>query len=147
MAVVFVLAIASVTASAQDDPGANGEQVTGVVCASACHSWDQVFAGPRKLPSQWDFVVSDMVGRGAIATEEQLAEIKLFLKQTWGAVWINSASARELAAVLALPVADAEAVVAYRKEHGKFADLASLKGVPGIDVAAIDAQADAIVFN
>jgi competence ComEA-like helix-hairpin-helix protein len=145
--VVGILASFTAAASETEDASAIGEQVTGLVCASSCHGWDEVFAGERKLPSQWDFVVSDMAGRGAIGTDEQFDQARSFLKRTWGAVWINNASARDLEAVLALPAEDAAAVIAYRKEHGRFTDLASLKEVPGIDTAVIDMQADAIIFN
>jgi len=126
---------------------ARGEQVTGQVCASACHGWDLVFGGPRQQPGQWDFIVSDMLGRGAAATQEQLAVIKPWLSWTWGEVWVNSAAAPDLVAVLGIPKQSAEAVVGYREEHGKFADLDALKAVPGIDAATIDARSDAIVFN
>jgi len=146
IALAGIAATAS-AAGAADDIAAAGEQAAGVVCASECHGWDVIFAGPRQQSGQWDFVVSDMVGRGAQANDEQLRLIRHFLKRTWGEVWINSANAQDLVAVLALPDKDAEAVIAYRQEHGRFADLASLKKVPGVDLAAIDAQADAIVFN
>lgn len=123
-----------------------GEEATGAVCTQ-CHGWDSIFGGPRQTPGQWDFIVSDMVARGATATPEQLDLIRRYLKWAWGVVWINSASAEELAAVVGLPKGDAETVIAWREEHGPFANLDSLKDVPGIDSAAIEAQADAIMFN
>jgi competence protein ComEA len=88
-----------------------------------------------------------MVSRGAQATSEQISLIKRYLKWTWGAVWINSATPQDLVQVIGLPEEDAEAVIAWREEHGKFTDLEGLKEVPGIDPSAIDAQADAIMFN
>lgn len=123
-----------------------GEQALGAVCTE-CHGWDLIFGGPRQTPSQWEFIVSNMVARGATATPEQLDLIRRYLKWSWGVVWINSASAQDLVAVLALPEKDAEAIIAYRQEHGRFADLESLMQVPGIDAATIDAQADAIMFD
>jgi competence ComEA-like helix-hairpin-helix protein len=123
-----------------------GEQATGAVCLN-CHGWDAIFGGPRQTPGQWDFIVSDMVGRGAQGTPEQLDLIRRYLKWVWGVVWINSATAQDLAAVTGMPEEDAKAVIAWREEHGAFADLESLKEVPGIDPDAIDEQADAIKFN
>jgi len=146
----IVLVSVAVTANATesaDEIAAAGEQATGLVCASACHGWDAIFAGPRQQPGQWDFVVADMASRGADASDEQLRLIRLFLKRTWGEVWINSATAQDLVAVLALPEKDAATVIAYRDEHGPFADLENLKKVPGIDAAVLDAQAGAITFN
>jgi competence protein ComEA len=125
---------------------AAGEQATGIVCTE-CHGWDAIFGGPRQTPGQWDFIVSDMVSRGAKGTPEQLDLIRRYLKWAWGVVWINSATAQDLAAVIGIPEKEAEAVIAWREEHGPFADVESLKEVPGIDPAVIDAQADAMMFN
>ena len=126
--------------------GAIGEQATGEVCSS-CHGWDVIFGGPRQTPRQWDSTISDMLARGAVASDEQLDLVGRFLKWAWGTVWINSATAQDLVAVLALPEKDAAAVIAYREEHGSFADLESLKAVPGVDPATFDSQAGAIMFN
>lgn len=129
-----------------DEFNAIGEQATGAVC-TYCHGWEAIFGGPRQLPGQWDFIISDMVGRGAKGTEEQLNLVARYLKWSWGMVLINSASAEDLVTVLGLSAKDAEKVIAYRDKHGSFADLESLKAVPSIDVATIEAQADAIMFN
>lgn len=123
-----------------------GEQATGAVCLN-CHGWDAIFGGPRQTADQWDFIVSEMVSRGAQAGPEQLDLIRRYLKWSWGVVWINSATAQDLAQVIGLSAKEAEAVVAWREAHGNFTDLESLKEVPGIDAAVIDAQADAIMFN
>ncbi len=150
-----LLACASASETADDTsavPGsaefdARGEQATAQVCANMCHGWDIVLGGPRMLPSQWDFVVSDMLGRGAMATQEQLDAIGPWLKWTWGAVWVNSAAPAELGAVLGLTSEEAEAVVRHREQHGKFADLDALKAVPGVDPEKLEARSAAIVFN
>jgi len=123
------------------------ELVTGGVCASVCHSWDLIFGGPRRTPSEWDTLTGDMVIKGAQASDEQMQQIRSYLKWSWGKVWINTASASDLVAVLALPASDATAVIAWRDANGRFADLESLKAVPGIDTATLDEQADAILFN
>ena len=124
-----------------------GEQATGTVCAAGCHGWEAMFEGPRQVPRQWDFIISEMVGLGAYGTDEQLDLVSRYLSRMWGLVRINSASTHDLVVVLALPEEDADAVIAYREEHGQFADLESLKKVPGIDADTIDAQAAAITFN
>jgi len=148
IAAILATAIAGASQDASSaDIDAMAEQTTGAVCASACHGWDVIFNVPRQTPGQWDFIVSDMAGRGAEASDEQLDLVRHFLKREWSTVWINSASAQDLEAVLALPEEEADAVIAYRDERGKFTDLDSLKQVPGIDAATIDAQADAITFN
>jgi competence protein ComEA len=132
---------------AAEESDVAGEQATGAACAVGCHGWEAMFDGPRQPPQQWDYIISDMVARGAQATEEELNLVRRFLKREWGTVWINSAPAQDVVAVLGLPGEDADAIVAYREEHGAFSDLESLKKVPGIDAAVIDAQAEAITFN
>jgi len=117
------------------------------VCASACHGFDEIFAGPRRLPQEWDTVVEDMVGKGAPASEEQLLIVKRYLKWAWGTVWINRATANDLVAFLAIPRDEAESIIAYRDANGPFTDISSLKAVPDVDTTAIDAQAGSILFN
>ena len=134
-------------AAAPDDLIASGEQVTGAVCATACHGWEIFVDYPRQTALQWDYVITDMAGRGAAATEEQLELVRRFLKRVWGTVWINSAGAEELMAVLGLSEGDAAALIAWRGKHGRFTDLESVKAVHGIDAGAIDSQAQAITYD
>ncbi len=157
-ACVALGACAVATASGPEDAGidvedvgseafiAAGEETTGAVCTQ-CHGWDMIFGGPRQTPDQWDFIVSDMVSRGAQANSEEESLIKSYLKWAWGTVWINSAAPQDLVQVIGLPEEAAQAVIDWREEHGKFTDLDALKEVPGIDASVIDAQADAIMFN
>jgi competence ComEA-like helix-hairpin-helix protein len=122
-----------------------GEEVTGKVCVD-CHGWDEIFV-TRRTPRDWAFVVDDMVGRGAVVTEEQAAVVERYLAWSYGLVSVNSAPAGDFSAVLGLPMKDAEAIVAYRKTQGNFENLAGLLKVPGIDTAAVEALADALRFN
>ena len=122
-----------------------GEEVTDKACASQCHEWDKIEA--RRTSREWDDVIADMMVRGAQATTAQVTIIKQFMKRYYGLVSVNAASAAEFSAVLGLSAKDAEAIVAYRKAHGKFADAAALLKVPGIDRAKIESQPDALRFN
>lgn len=134
-------------AAAAENFQAEGEQATGAVCANGCHGWEAMFDGPRREPREWDYIIGEMIGLGAYGTDEQLGLVSRYLSRSWGLLPINSASAEEIATVLAVAEADAAAVVAYREENGQFTDLDSLKKVPGIDAATIDAQVAAITFN
>ena len=116
-------------------------------CASACHGFDVIFGGPRRMPLEWDTVIEDMVGQGAMVSDEQMSIIKRYLKWAWGSLWINRATSDDLVAVLAIPIEDAEAIIGWREANGPFDDIPSLKAVPGIDADAIDAQAGAILFD
>lgn len=122
-----------------------GAQVVGEVC-TLCHDIG-VATSSRMTPGQWEFVVSDMIARGASATPEQEEFIPRFMAWAMGKVSVNSAPASDLALVIGLPMSQAEAIVAYRDEHGDFADVASLKEVPGVNAAMINQQQAALLFN
>lgn len=58
---------------------------------------------------------------------------------------VNSADAETLAAVLdGVGMARAEAIVAYRQEHGRFADLYDLANVKGIGDRTVELNAERI---
>ncbi len=69
------------------------------------------------------------------------------LTRYYGVLAVNTALATDLSAVLGLSAKDAEAVVEYRKTNGKFADIAALLKVPGIDRARIESDPDALKFD
>lgn len=122
-----------------------GAQVVGEVC-TLCHDIG-VATGSRMTPGQWEFVVSDMIARGASATPEQEEFIPRFMAWAMGKVSVNSAPASDLALVIGLSDSEAEAIVAYREEHGDFADIESLKQVPGVSSAVIDQQSAGLLFD
>jgi competence ComEA-like helix-hairpin-helix protein len=111
-----------------------------------CHPWDNIVQ-KRKTVSEWNETVATMAARGAQATEPQLETIKRYLKRYYGVVPVNSAPAADLSAVLGLSPAAAEAVVEYRKAHGKFADLEALSKVDGVDKSKLEEQPEALRFD
>ena len=123
-----------------------GEAVAARVCGSECHQLDEVYY-LRRSSAEWTRVISDMAMRGAAATPTDIEKIERFLVRFYGIVFVNSAPADELAAVLGLTEAQAEAVVAYRTDHGPFADADALLKVPGIDPERIAEQPGALVFE
>jgi competence protein ComEA len=122
------------------------EELTIRVCTTACHGIDRL-ERLRRTPRDWNDQVRVMAERGAMATEDQFATIKKYLIRYYGLVAVNMATAAELSAVLGFSSKDADAIVAYRDAHGKFADVDALLKVPGIDKARIEEQPDAILFN
>ena len=52
----------------------------------------------------------------------------------------------EIATILGLSEKDAQAIVAYRKANGPFADFDAVKKVPDIDLKKLDEHKDAIAF-
>jgi competence protein ComEA len=129
----------------EDETARVGEEVTVKVC-SECHEFDHVVA-VRRTPRDWKDVVTTMANKGASASTAEFATIRLWLTRYYGVVAVNTAVATDLTAVLGLSARDADAVVAYRESHGKFADLDALARVPGLDKARLEEQSEALQFN
>ena len=113
------------------------------VCGS-CHTAGLV-AGFRSEP-EWVETVQQMVRLGARASDEQFDRLMRFLLRTWTKVKINSATAPEIAPVLDIGDAAAEAVVKRRTELGSFKSLDQLKKIPGLNPAKLEARKDRIIF-
>lgn len=122
-----------------------GEDTTVKVCTE-CHEFDQVVA-VRRTPREWKDMVTTMAGKGAIASPDEFAAVREYLTRYYGVVAVNAAPAADLSAVLGLSSKDADAVVTYRTEHGKFASLDALAKVPGLEKSKLEAQADALRFD
>ena len=117
-----------------------------------CHQIGVVIS-PRKSEDKWTDTVIEMRNRGAKGSDEDMEQIVLYLAANFGPgapppskVNVNFASGPVIVSVLSLPEAEADAIVAYRKEHGPFKDIAGLKQVPGVEAPKIDAAKDKIDF-
>ena len=115
------------------------------VCGTQCHTLD-LFASARKSYDDWHETVQKMVDRGANGTDDQFMDIMDYLFQTQTIIDVNTVAAEDLAIILQLSPAQAQAIVA-RREQKKFANLANLKSVRGIDTAKVDAKAAFLVFQ
>lgn len=122
-----------------------GEETTVKICTE-CHEFDQVVA-VRRTPLEWKDMVRTMATKGATGSPDELALVRQYLTRYCGEVAVNTAPAADLSAVLGLSSKDAEAVVAYRNEHGKFANLEALAKVPGLDKSKLGEQAEALRFD
>jgi competence ComEA-like helix-hairpin-helix protein len=112
---------------------------------SKCHDAARI-TGQRRNKFEWEEVINKMIEKGAMGTEKDFETVYDFLLRNFGKVDVNRAAAEELAMVLALPARDAEAIVAYRKTNGSFADYDAVAKVPGIDVKKLEAHKDALTF-
>ena len=101
-----------------------------------CHEIDLVVAR-RHTREEWDGVVEDMIARGAKGSEEELALIAEYLSKYLGKVSVNTASAKELQDGLKISDKDAQAIVSWREQHGKFKSFEEVRKVPGLDAATI----------
>jgi len=138
-------ASAQETAKEEEEFARLGEELTERLCNTQCHGMDKL--DMRRTVREWNDVVSQMVNRGVMGTEQQLAIVRQYLKRYYGIIAINTATAEDLSAVLGFSAKDAQAIVEYRTAHGKFADAAALAEVPGIDKMKLEEQPDAIRFR
>ena len=112
----------------------------------ACHPFENI-TKTRRTVREWNDQVTTMAQRGAPGTDPDFALIKKYLTRYYGIVRVNTASAEELSAVLGLPPKVAAAVVEYRTTNGKFADIAALEKVAGVDKAKLEEQPEALRFD
>ena len=60
---------------------------------------------------------------------------------------VNTATAEELTAGLAIPRTAADAIVEYRQKNGAFKTLEDLKKVSSLDAADLDSKKDRLDFS
>src|SRR5262245_34831183 len=112
------------------------------VCGK-CHSLERVTAS-RRSRAQWEESVAKMITLGAKGTEEEFATILSYLVRQYGRVDMNAATPDEIAEVVGLSAKDASVIVKYRLEIGKFDSFEALSKTPGVDVAKLEKNRDAI---
>ncbi len=114
-----------------------------LVCG-ACHE-AAIATTTRRTPRQWDELFEMMVSFGATATDAQFAQIQRFLNRRYGRVNVNRASAEELALVLELTSAQAQAVVAYRTTM-RLTSAEDLRNVAGITAEKVESVKERLQF-
>jgi competence protein ComEA len=111
-----------------------------------CHEIDLVVAR-RHTREEWDGVIEDMIARGTKGTEAELSLVAEYLSKYLGKVSVNSATANELQDGLKISEQDAQAIVAWRDQHGKFKNFEEVRKVPGLDGAKIGDKRGWISFQ
>ena len=111
-----------------------------------CHPFENIIK-TRRTVREWSDQVTVMSQRGAPGAAADFALVKKYLTRYYGIVRVNTATAEELSAVLGLPPKVAAAVIDYRTANGKFADIAALEKVAGVDKARLEEQPEALLFN
>jgi competence ComEA-like helix-hairpin-helix protein len=130
----------------EEDAFSNAAEATLERVCILCHPFENIVK-TRRTVREWSDMVTTMSQRGAPGTEPDFSLVKKYLTRYYGIVRVNTASAEELSAVLGLPPKVAAAVVEYRAANGKFADIAALEKVAGIDKAKLEEQPEAIRFD
>jgi len=154
LAVVAWLATTSAAATRQQTPPPSqapvkpaDDQAAGlfVRMCNECHDAGRI-SSTRRTRADWEDQIGQMIEKGAKGTDKEFETVTGYLLRTFGKVYINSAQADEIMAVLTVSQKDADAIVAYRVANGKFADFDALKKVPGIDVKKLEGRQDAVGF-
>jgi competence protein ComEA len=150
LAVLFVAAPSTGAQNTAAGPAPKGpaappsERTFQRVCGT-CHESKRI-TDTRRSRTQWEIVIEDMTNRGAAGSDQDFDEVLTYLLRHHGSVNVNEARADELVAVLGLDTPEAEAIVHHRTTAGKFADLAALKQVAGVDAKKLDAGRASITY-
>lgn len=140
--------LAAGNARAQNLPDGPARQTVQSVC-NQCHSLSYL-TNSRMTKSDWEYVVTDMVGRGAPLMEDEIQQVIDYLSANFakptGKVNVNTAGAKDLQFGLGFTPKEAEAIVAHREKNGKFAAVADLAKVAGMDSKKLDAAKDRMEF-
>jgi competence ComEA-like helix-hairpin-helix protein len=156
---VIVLLLAASTSLTTLPPG-KGKPIVQRACVG-CHAL-KVVTSKRATQEQWSALVDQMVTRGADLNDDEIEVVIAYLSNNFGPsssngsapghprtnvhVNVNQATAAQLIAVLGLSSKDAQALVLYRKQNGKFKTLADLTRMPDIDTTKIESGKDKIQF-
>ena len=132
--------------AAEEEAWATAAEETTIALCGQCHPIQEI-TRTRLTWSEWSDSVLTMGALGVPTTEARLTTVKLYLTRYYGAVYINTATAAEISAVLGLSSKDAAAIVEYRKANGRFANAEALAKVAGIDKSRIEEQPEAIRFD
>jgi competence ComEA-like helix-hairpin-helix protein len=130
--------------NAQDLPEGKGKDVVDQICSS-CHGPDLI-TSRRATRDEWNDIVGDMISRGATASNEQVQAIKDYLVKYFGQVNVNKSPSAEIATILDVTPAQADAIVKYRTDHGAFKTVDDLKKVPELASANLDMKKDRLIF-
>jgi len=132
------------SAQAETREGPQTKELLQKVCGN-CHALDRVTAS-RRSRAQWEEVTDKMIALGAKGTEDEFTAVLSYLVSHYGRVNVNTATASEIAEVLGLSPQEAEVIVKYRKDKGKFEDFEALSKTPGVAVEKLEKNRDAISF-
>jgi competence protein ComEA len=147
--ILFISFITAALAQTESKlPDGEGKATVERIC-SKCHELEVVARAPNTRAG-WNSVVDDMVVRGAEGTDEELERILDYLAKNLGGtpakINVNKATARELAAALAISKETASAIVSEREKNGPYKQWQDLKRVPGIDLKRIEDKRDRLEF-
>jgi competence protein ComEA len=117
---------------------------------SMCHTPENVL-GHNLDSDGWTDILQKMIGYGAQGSDEDFGQILTYLTTNFGPipakVNVNTATAMNFRNWLGMRETLAEAIVAYRAQHGDFKSLDDLKSVPGADAKYLDSIKDELTYD
>lgn len=138
----ITLAFGACRAFAQNDAA---EKAAFQKVCGACHA--STIVSDLKTEEEWLETIETMTSLGAKGTEQEFALLSRYLAHNMTKVNVNTAAAAQIAPVLGVTEALAEAVVNYRTQHGAFSTLEDLRKVPGLPAARIEERKARIAFR
>jgi competence ComEA-like helix-hairpin-helix protein len=136
-----------VSSSGQEIAAGAGKAIVLDTCAASCHGADK-FASEHRAKSQWVETIETMKSQGAEGTEADFKSILGYLVAHNGIqIKINTATAKQIDDAMDLEPGQADAIVKYRDEHGKFADWQALMSVPGLDAKKLEEQRPKVLYE
>lgn len=116
-----------------------------VSLCNKCHDSARIVE-KRRTKADWQDTIVKMMEKGAAGESQEFETLFAYLCRRHGEVYINAATSDEIVSILSLSSKDADAIVAYRTAKGAFQNFDAITKVPGIDVKALEAHKDAVVF-
>jgi competence protein ComEA len=110
-----------------------------------CHDSIRIVS-KRRTKAEWQDVINKMIEEGATASGKEFETIFAYLLRNYGKVYVNTAPADQLTAILGVTQKDADAIVAFRTAKGAFANFDAVKSVPDVDVSVLEAHKEAVQF-
>lgn len=131
-------------------PDGPGKAETQKLC-STCHELDKSVS-LKQDRAGWQRTVEKMLASGMKASDAEVATVLDYLTRNYPAddvprLKVNSADAIEFESILSLKRSQANALIKYREQHGKFKSIEDLKKVPGLDPAKLEAKKDRLIFE
>jgi len=129
-------------------PEGPARDLTVRVCAQCHEPWRA--ASLRLTREGWEAEVTKMIGLGARATDEEIAQIIDYLAENYKGeapkpINMNTATSVELESVAGLLRKESAAWIAYRTKSGPCKTVDDFKKVPGVPFKKIDERRDRLV--
>ena len=125
-------------------PQGRGRDTMIRVC-SGCHGAESAVAQYRSH-EDWVKTLDEMATNGAQASDAEWDEILVYIDKNFARIFVNKATAKEIATMLGVSPEAADAIVRRRTDNGEFQSIEDLKRVSGIAAAAIEARKERLIF-